>query len=389
MKKTRIEGLVLSFESDGKLLARGAAHAKAARVPPMAVAVLSFCGLPRQREEVVQQFGAAGGALFDGLCDAGLLANPEEAASTPVFFQNFASLDIHRRMLADQRRLDVYRSAIEEVLKPGDVVIDAGCGSGVLACMAACAGATRVFAVDNSDILALTREVVHRSDLEATVRCVRSDIRTFEAPEPVDVIVTETFGAFALAEGSLHDLSACQATNLKPNGVVIPNAITLYLAPTDDPALLDQAFGPFLEHDGFRLDPLAEAAETRAITLEVAEESLLSPGQPTWSFSYPGPTPSERVQLSFQPDRSGNLCGFVGWFCLHMSPSHDLDTAPAAPGTHWQQVYFPIRGPAITPADRLHCTAQLAVPSDDPRGLELTLDLSLNYNSSHHFFRIR
>ena len=119
MKKTRIEGLVLSFESDGKLLARGAAHAKAARVPPMAVAVLSFCGLPRQREEVVQQFGAAGGALFDGLCDAGLLANPEEAASTPVFFQNFASLDIHRRMLADQRRLDVYRSAIEEVLKPG------------------------------------------------------------------------------------------------------------------------------------------------------------------------------------------------------------------------------------------------------------------------------
>ena len=54
-------------------------------------------------------------------------------------------------MLSDQVRLDAYRRAIEETVQPGDVVVDAGSGTGILALYAAKAGARKVYAIEQSD----------------------------------------------------------------------------------------------------------------------------------------------------------------------------------------------------------------------------------------------
>jgi protein arginine N-methyltransferase 1 len=292
-------------------------------------------------------------------------------------------------MLADQPRLDAYKAAIEEVVQPGDQVIDAGTGSGILACMAARAGAGLVQAVDNSDILALTAQVVERSQLGASVRCVRSEIKDFVCAEPVDVIVTETFGAFALAEGSLPDLAACATKNLKPSGVVIPHSISLYLAPTHDRSLYEEAFGPFSRQSSADLGPLIEAARQRAITLQVSENSLLCPGSLLWRFAYPQESPADPAKTRFTVSKDATLYGFVGWFILHLSPSHDLDTGPGAPPTHWHQVYFPVEGVAIPAGETLACEVLLSQAPDDPRGLEVRLTYRTESASHKHFFRIR
>lgn len=55
-------------------------------------------------------------------------------------------------MIKDFTRTDAYRKAIEynnEVFE-GKVVLDVGCGSGILSIFAAKAGAKHVYAVDNS-----------------------------------------------------------------------------------------------------------------------------------------------------------------------------------------------------------------------------------------------
>jgi len=41
-------------------------------------------------------------------------------------------LDEHSVYVSDDVCLNLFRSAIEKVLEPGAVVVDAGCGSGVL-----------------------------------------------------------------------------------------------------------------------------------------------------------------------------------------------------------------------------------------------------------------
>jgi predicted RNA methylase len=62
----------------------------------------------------------------------------------------YASLDIHRRMLLDDVRNEVYRKALIASVKPGDAVLDFGAGTGILSLFAAQAGARRVYAVERT-----------------------------------------------------------------------------------------------------------------------------------------------------------------------------------------------------------------------------------------------
>jgi predicted RNA methylase len=54
-------------------------------------------------------------------------------------------------MLADNRRVDAYKSALNNVAK-GRVVADVGAGTGVLSIFAAEGGATKVYAIENAQI---------------------------------------------------------------------------------------------------------------------------------------------------------------------------------------------------------------------------------------------
>ena len=54
-------------------------------------------------------------------------------------------------MLDDEIRLDAYRRAIEAVVKPVDVVVDAGSGTGILPYTPQKAGAQKVYAIEQSD----------------------------------------------------------------------------------------------------------------------------------------------------------------------------------------------------------------------------------------------
>ncbi len=75
--------------------------------------------------------------------------------------------DIHEIMLKDSVRTDAYRDFIydNKHLFLGKIVLDVGCGTGILSMFCAQAGAAKVIAVDNSEIINKARENVHDNGL--------------------------------------------------------------------------------------------------------------------------------------------------------------------------------------------------------------------------------
>ncbi|PNX95530.1 putative protein arginine N-methyltransferase 6-like protein, partial [Trifolium pratense] len=71
-----------------------------------------------------------------------------------AYFHSYAHLGIHQEMIKDRVRTETYREAImrHQDSIAGKVVVDVGCGTGILSIFCAQAGAKRVYAVDASDI---------------------------------------------------------------------------------------------------------------------------------------------------------------------------------------------------------------------------------------------
>ena len=87
--------------------------------------------------------------VLNMLIEEGALVRPD-AGRGPA--SGWADPVEHARMLHDDRRTGDYLAALAAAVRPGDVVLDIGTGSGVLAVAAARAGARRVYAVEASDI---------------------------------------------------------------------------------------------------------------------------------------------------------------------------------------------------------------------------------------------
>src|SRR5262245_14768649 len=95
-------------------------------------------------------------------------------------------LDEHRHYLADQVRTAAFRQAIEEIVKPGDVVIDMGAGTGILGLLACQAGARRVYSIDSGGVIELARKLCHANGFGDRVIFVKGLSTRVELPEKVD-----------------------------------------------------------------------------------------------------------------------------------------------------------------------------------------------------------
>ena len=78
-------------------------------------------------------------------------------------------------MLKDTIRTDAYRDFMYENkdLFKDKTVLDVGCGTGILSMFCAQAGAKRVIAVDNSNIINFARENIYRNGMGETITLVK------------------------------------------------------------------------------------------------------------------------------------------------------------------------------------------------------------------------
>ena len=161
-------------------------------------------------------------------------------------------------MICDRVRTDAFRRAIESAVRPGDIVLDVGAGSGILSLFAARAGAARVYAVERTTVAVLAQELAGANGFAEVVQVIHGDIADVELPERVDVIVSEWLGGFGIDEGMLVPVIVARDRWLKPGGVMIPRSVTAWAGLVHD-RTLGETVG-FLRDNpyGLRLDGLVE-----------------------------------------------------------------------------------------------------------------------------------
>jgi SAM-dependent methyltransferase len=251
-------------------------------------------------------------------------------------------LDYYRMLIADEARTSAYREALRRVVRPGDVVIDLGSGTGILALFACELGARHVFAIEKSHVAGAAEHLVKESGLADRITVLHEDSRDVTLPEPADVLVTETFGMLAFDEGILGSVVDARARLLRHDAKVIPQRIELFLAPIDDAdAYANIAWWNEPQHglDLSALQPFASnTIHPRAIdaTSFIAEPSVAIIADMTSSFVTGSAT--------FKATRDATLHGFAGWFVATLADDVQLSNAPGS-GTHWSEAFLPLREP--------------------------------------------
>lgn len=290
----------------------------------------------------------------------------------------YASLDIHRRMLLDDVRNQTYRRALFAAVKPGDVVLDFGAGTGILSLFAAQAGARRVYAVERTTTANLARQIVAANGFAERIEVIRSEMQQASLPEKVDVIVSEWLGTLGVDENLLAPLLVARDRWLKPGGIMLPPSVTAFIVP------LWSAELDFFRNRAYDLDLnlLADWSVNELTWPDrpISKNDFLSDPQAMWTtdvydYSVERAQLPFRARLTFTATRAGKVNALAAWFQADFGNGLVLSTSPEEPPTHWKQYLIPLRRAA-------------EVEAGTPLAVEYTCIPALP-GSCHHAWSIR
>jgi SAM-dependent methyltransferase len=239
-------------------------------------------------------------------------------------------------MLCDVARMDAYERALRRLIEPGDVVLDLGTGTGILAMLAARRGA-RVHAVESMDVAHTAAKLFAHNGL--AIQLHHADITTLAPVEPVCLVVSDLLGVFLVDDRMLPAVEAAGRW-LAPGGRFCPSEVRLFVAPVADFTLstIDVWSEPFY---GVDLSPVALDALRVCALGNLPPTSMLASPERYGVFVPPGPAPALDHAMRFVTTRAGRLRALAGWFEAQLAPDVVLSTAPGHE-THWGQHLWPL-----------------------------------------------
>ncbi|XP_043106754.1 histone-arginine methyltransferase CARM1 isoform X3 [Puntigrus tetrazona] len=283
-----------------------------------------------------------------------------------------------QNMLQDYLRTATYQKAIllNDVDFRDKVVLDVGCGTGILSFFAVQAGAKKVYAVEASSVAKYAEILVKSNNLSNKITVLSEKIEEVCCPEKVDVIISEPMGYMLLNERMLE--SYLHAKNwLKPKGMMFPTQGDIHLAPfTDEQLYMEhQARSNFWNQRcfyGVNLSGLHSSAADEFFKQPIVDTfdmQILMARSVKYTINFLEAKEEDLHRLEipfvFKLLQSGLIHGLAFWFDVAFAGSRMtvwLSTAPNEPLTHWYQVRCLLQTPLFakmgqTLSGRVHLIA--------------------------------
>merc|ERR1711939_1298806 len=303
----------------------------------------------------------------------------------------------------DKVRTESYRTFIlsNPAIFKDAVVLDVGCGTGILSMFAAQAGAKKVYAVDASSVLYKAERNVKENGLEGVIECINGKIEDLEGRIPkngVDVIISEWMGYFLLYEAMLDSVLVAREKYLRLGGLMVPNQCSILLAAVQDDALIADKVDFWDDIYGFKMSAMKENIHKDGEVLVLKPDTLISTVVGIKDVDMSKDTPKDSdfsSPFSLRATRSGKVHGFLGWFDTFftgrsaMVPSLTLQdpassiqapevaftTGPHGTPTHWKQTFFQLDGfLEMQEGDLLEGTFNCRKGNDYTRELEVEMN---------------
>ncbi|XP_056014170.1 protein arginine N-methyltransferase 3-like isoform X2 [Ostrea edulis] len=304
-----------------------------------------------------------------------------------VYFGSYAHFSIHQEMLKDKVRTESYRDFMyrNPDLFKDKVVLDVGCGTGILSMFAARAGAQKVIGVDQSEIVYQAMDIVRENGLDNVVTLIKGRIEDVDiAVDGVDIIISEWMGYFLLFESMLDSVLYARDKYLRPNGVVHPDKCTIVLAALSDPDLHTNHVTYWDDVYGFKMTCMKSEVIKEASVETVKAEKILSDcvvvkELDTCSCSTSDLQFSEDFTLTASGE--GQINALVGYFDIffHKGCTSKVmfSTGPQVTSTHWKQTVFLLKNPiSVTKGQQMKGHIICKKNRRDPRSLVITLTVN-------------
>ncbi len=269
------------------------------------------------------------------------------------------SLKQYGQMVTDEVRFNSYYEALKRAIRPGDIVIDLGAGTGIFSLIACQLGAKRVYAIEPNDWVGLVKPMAEANGFADRIIPIKDYINRVELPEQADVVFGDLRASTPLTPVNINAMQDLLRF-LKPGGILIPQHDRIFVSFVSAANFYENNLLMPWQKNVFNAD-LSDALHfLRNNIIDLAQYKLDSPlfrGQLWVDIDYAtGELPNATTSLDWIVDKAGSAHFILIWFETQLIDEIGFTTAPSAPrhATVYGYWMLPLQAPLdFAPGDKI------------------------------------
>ena len=246
-------------------------------------------------------------------------------------------------MIADTERFKSYINALSDVLQPNDVVLEIGCGPGLIALLAGRAGARKVYAIESDEIVYHARDLAIANGLAGRVEFLYGDSRKVRLPEKVNIIISDLRGSLPFFDHAVTSIEDARLRFLAPGGIMIPRRDFLKAAIVDASEYYSHLTSPWrASPSGIDLSHTLSLVLNDGYTTYFKPDQLLTDSGCWCILDYQaGARANAAGDLSLRAVRAGTAHGICVWFETELADDIGFSSGPSDKRGVYGQRFLP------------------------------------------------